>query len=208
MADPKNGGPSKFDKAVARATGQEVAGSDSNAPEIGNVSGPGMVSKVTQEQIDAMVNSGKYEFAPQIHKLEEGDMIAGILEGNGPPAEFERLNPVTKELEINTVQTWIIASPSGDLRLSILSSVQLDSKLPPLVGGMVQIIRGKDINTKNGQRVTNYLVAAPKLEGGKRRSWATKPALPAASTETKALPEGSQVIEAPATQPAAATVRA
>lgn len=166
----------KFKNAVTRATG-EPAADGSNAPTIRTPEMSAMVSQVSKEDLAAIINDSSLEFAPQILKLEEGDMVHGVLEGNGPTAEFQNLNPLTKEVTTSQVQTWIIASIGGGQRVSILSSAQLDRKLAPFVGGEVKIVRGKDINTNNGQRVTEYLVAGPKLANGQRRSWATKPVL-------------------------------
>jgi len=60
---------------------------------------------------------------------------------------------------------------------------------------MVKIVRGKDINTSNGQRVTDYLVAGPKLPNGQSRSWSVqKPHAPHvidATSQPAALPAGN-----------------
>ncbi len=154
-----------------------------------------MLYKPSQAEIDAMMGDASLEFAPQVHKLEEGDMIIGVLEGEGPEAEFTQMDPVTKEQVTRTVKTWIIAAPDGGIRLSLLSSVQLDKKLPPFIGGMVKVVRGKDMKTNNGIfRVTNYMVAGPKLPGGKSRSWVRPHVIDATSTDAGnagALPPGA-----------------
>jgi hypothetical protein len=190
MANPKD--TSKWDKATARVTG-EGAQPESNAP---GVPASVMISKADDATIAEMLKDPSMEFAPQVHKLSEGDMITGILEGNGPDAELENLDRVTKEVRTSIVKTWIIASADGGQRVSILSTAQLERKLPPFVGGLVKIVRGKDINTNNGQRVTDYLVGGPKREDGTRRSWAMKPVLDVPATEKQnALPAGNQVAE-------------
>lgn len=180
------GGSKKWDAAVGRATGQTDAPA-SNAPAVPTT----MIGKITDEEMAALLNDQSLEFAPQVYKLEEGDKIEGILEGNGPDAELEQIDRATKEVKINVVKTWIIAAPNGGQRVSILSSVQLDRKLPPFVGGMVKIVRGKQIETNNGQRVNDFLVCGPKREDGQRRSWATKPVLDVPST-VNALPPGAE----------------
>lgn len=185
-ADAKNGGGSKkWDAAVNRATG---AG-DAPASDAPSMPVSPMISKVSQDDINKLTSDPSLEFAPQVHKLEEGDMVEGVLEGNGPDAELEQVDRATREVKTNIVKTWIIAHPSGGQRISILSSAQLDRKLPPFIGSIVKIVRGKDIETRNGQRVTDYLVAGPKREDGQRRSWAMKPVLDVPST-AGALPAG------------------
>lgn len=187
---------SKFNDAVERATGVAPEGT---APTVSVGGSDALITKFSPDDLAKMATSGEWEFAPQLKALEEGDMIAGILEGNGPEAEFEHMDKVTGEVTVNRVQTWIIASPDGTQRASILSSAQLDRKLAPFVGGPVRIVRGKDIKTSNGHRVTDYLVAGPKMADGKRRQWAS---LPAAAAPVQAQ------IAAPAngvTEPAAAS---
>ena len=72
----------------------------------------------------------------------------------------------------NHVNTWIICHPNGSIRMSILSSVQLDKKLKPFIGSLVKIHRGKEVKTGTaGRKVTEYTVCGPKLANGKRRSW-------------------------------------
>lgn len=180
-------GPSKFDKAVTRATNPGAE----TAPTIPIKNIGDFITKNTDQKIvEQIVNDPALETAPQLYTMEQGDLIEGWLEGNGPEAEFERTNHGV--VETNTVQTWIVASPDRRKRISILSSAQLDRKLPPFVGGMIKIVRGKDLPTNSGQRVTDYLVAGPKMPDGTQRNWATKPVLEAASTEhQKALPEAA-----------------
>lgn len=172
----KNGnGGGKWDKATARARGESETISESDVGSAAPVlvdSHPLISKGTTTEDLQKLRANKELEWAPQVYKLEEGDRITGILEGNGPVAELEKFDKVTKENIVQRVNTWIIASPDGSERVSILSSVQLDRKLPPFVGGEVTIIRGKDLPTGNGQRVTDYAVAGPKLPDGKRRQFA------------------------------------
>jgi len=164
----------KFNKAVDRATGNGKAESGGDMEKTPNVSGPAMIVEMTAAEIAALASREDLDFAPQVRKLELFEKVEGMLEGNGPDAELERIDPASKEVTTNLVKTWIISA--GGQRISILSSAQLDRKLPPFVGGHVVIVRGKDIDTKSGGRVTDYLVAGPKLADGKMRTWATKPA--------------------------------
>jgi hypothetical protein len=181
-----NGSGSKYDKAVDRAT--HGPGADAAVVPVKNMDA--FITKgVTDEQMKAILDDPALEFAPQIYKLEQGEMVAGVLEGNGPSAEFEH-DAGHGVMETNEVKTWIIASQDGRQRISILSSVQLDRKLPPFVGGFVKIVRGKDINIAGARRVTDYMVAGTKV-AGKIRNWSSTPAIEAHATETKQLPEGT-----------------
>ena len=205
MADPIKNDPTttksgKWAGAVAKATGTELATTDtSKGVDLMAMMGGGKAGdlvkkhedkKEGQAVIDQLTNSGEWEFAPQLFKMEEGDEVSGILEGNGPPAEFERVDRTTGEVTTNIVQTWIIASVDGTRRISVLSTVQLDRKLPPYLGGPVKIFRGKDQNISDGRRVTDYLVAGPKLPNGARRTWATRPVIE--TTEAPQLPAGHE----------------
>jgi len=176
MADPvnPNSKSTKYNNVVAKATGNAPEDA-SNAPQIVTAAA-GMIRKVTQEDIQSIVTDKTMEFAPQLLKLEEGDMLEGILEGNGPEAELEQVDKATKQVKTNIVKTWIVRDANGGQRASILGGAQLDRKLPPFVGGMVKIVRGQDIETKGGFRVTEYLVAGPRVDG-QTRSWAMKPVL-------------------------------
>ncbi len=173
----------KYNKAVAKATGAEPT----HAPDAIRDQAPmppgvqGMISSADPDTIAQLMQNNDLEFAPQVLSLEEGQRVDGILEGNGPQAEV--MDPVDKTTRL--VDTWIIAHPLGTARVSILTSAQLERKLPPFIGSPVTIIRGKDIKATSGRRVADYMVAGPKRADGVRRSWAT---LPAGSTQA-ALPE-------------------
>ncbi len=158
----------KYEEAVRRATGGQSEESTSS----GRVTNP-MISEFQDGELAEMLSNGEWEFAPQVMSLEEGQKVEGILEGNGPMAEIRDRDTG----EVKEVATWIIASKDGTQRVSILSSAQLDKKLPPFIGGLVKIVRGKDIKISNGHRCTEYLVGGPKLANGQRRSWVAKPVL-------------------------------
>jgi len=179
----------KFDRAVDRARGNGAKDT-----EMAPVTPPSaLVGKATETDVAEML-SGKYEVAPQIASLEEGDKIEGILEGEGPMAEVN--DPTTGE--VREIRTWIIANASGTARVSILTSAQLERKLPPFVGGFVKIVRGKDIKTNGGRRVADYLVGGERLPDGKKRTWARPPMIDA-TAEAKQLPAGTP--ETAAAQP-------
>lgn len=190
---------SKYQKAVDKVQG--TGASENNAPTIPIKHQDAFItSDVDQKMVDAVSQDESLETAPELYTMKEGDMVVGILEGHGPDAEFERVEKGTGIVSTSTVKTWIIASQDRRKRISILSSAQLDRKMAPFTGGLVKVIRGKDVPTNNGQRVTNYLVAGPKLEAGQTRNWATKPQIEATGVEVKQLPAGdAPANHAPAT---------
>lgn len=165
--------PSKFDKTVNQVRNKEAgAPAESDAPMVPLPKGASvMLMKPSQDDIASFMSDDTMEFAPQVHSLEEGECIQGILEGKGPSTTFTQEDPFTKQQVTREVDTWIVASPNGGMRLSILSSVQLDRKLPPCVGAFVRIYRGKDKKTLKGHRVTDYMVSVKKTSDGKPRSW-------------------------------------
>ncbi len=173
---------SKYDSAVNRATGKVTETTTETGITVPlHEDAKTMLLKPSQEQIDAMMSDTSLEFAPQVHSLEDGELITGILEGNGPSTTFTTKDNATGIEITREVDTWIIRHPLSGLRLSILSSVQLDTKLPPFVGGTVSIFRGKDVKTSKGFRVTNYTVAGPKRADGTIRSWVRSKIIDAAS---------------------------
>jgi hypothetical protein len=160
-----------IDKARNKETGQEM--------EVSSAVPPGAEAMVKTfkhndelaQHVAADLATGNYEAAPQLFSLEEGQMIEGILEGNGPVAEFTKVNKDTGEVTTNEVKTWIIADKTKSLRVSILSSAQLDRKLLGFIGCPVKIARGKDKNIGDGKRMTEYMVWGPRLSGGAKRQW-------------------------------------
>lgn len=182
----------KFNKAVTRATG---AGNEIDAPTVPLTADVAAMVKATAPgSIAERLSTGKYEAAPQLFKLEPGQEISGVLEGHGPDAEFEHLDKVTGVVTTSTVKTWIIADPSGAVRVSVLSSAQLDKKMNGFIGGPITIARGQDVNISGGRRMTEYIVFGPKIEG-KRRQWFdvddTERAIMEARTQ-HALPAGHE----------------
>ena len=173
---------SKYDKAVEKATGLKPE----HAPDavidrpVMTKGAQAMIAPASQQDIADLMSDPTLEFAPQALSLEEGQMISGVLEGEGPMAEVT--DPTTKE--VRDVPTWVIRSHDGNARVSILTSAQLEKKLPPFIGHPVKIIRGKDLKTGTGRRVTDYLVCGPKLANGKQRSFASP-------LSSRALPEST-----------------
>ena len=163
-----NGNDSKYAKAVNEARAKEAEEAAGHEPEAAMAVLPkeaqAMVLKPSQQDINEMMADEEMEFAPQVKKIEEGEMIVGILEGIRPPVRdatptHPQGRPVT-----NHVNTWIICHPNGSIWMSILSSVQLDKKLKPFIGSLVKIHRGKEVKTGTaGRRVTEYTVCGPKL---------------------------------------------
>ena len=93
--------------------------------------------------------------------LESGQMIRGRIESEGIATLEDENTKLPKE-----VRTWQIAlvdaqdRPSG-VRVSILSSAQLDREIPPVFrsGNVCIICRGGEINIKGGKkRMTEYFV--------------------------------------------------
>ena len=174
MANEKtNGnGKSKYEQTINKATGATGDGGVVEDAALLPKEAQAMFSVPSDAEIQSMLNDPGLEFAPQIKKLAEGEMVQGFLEGYGPVAVLEKVDRMTKEVKQQHVNTWIIASPNRSMRVSILSSVQLERKLAPFIGGMVKIIRGKEQETQGGNRVTDYLVSGPKLIDGKFRTFA------------------------------------
>lgn len=164
----------KYDQAVARATGTNAAASG-EAGEIVTTPPKGAEALVKTFHPDALLaefgkdmSSGKFEAAPQILSLQKGQMVEGVLEGNGPVAEFKDEDTG----EVTYVQTWVIKDPTGAMRVSILSSAQLDRKLLGFIGHYVKIARGEDVPVKGTKkRMTEYMVWGPKLPNGAQRQW-------------------------------------
>lgn len=158
-----------------------------------------MLSRPSQEQIHAMLGRSDLEFAPQVYSLKAGDQITGILEGHGPSTTFTQIDPIARTEVSREVDTWILRHPVSGYRLSILSSVQLDKKLPPFMPAdgfecEVTIFRGEDQKTSKNFRVTDYTVAGTKRPDGKRRSWVQAKVIQVEGRE-------SRTIDGPATAP-------
>lgn len=148
----------KFDKTVARVSG--------DAPPIAAPEGFGaLVGASTIDELQREMVEKGWECSPMLYTIAEGTYVLGILEGEGPPAEFTD----TRTGEVREVKTWILRAPDVGFRISILSSAQLDRKLPPFVGGLVKIYRGAPVKLKGSAgHVTDYLVTGPKRSAGPR----------------------------------------
>jgi hypothetical protein len=128
----------------------------------------GMIGKSSPDEVAKDVSSGKYEFAPIIVKLVQGMYLTGVLEGSGGVVELERIDrdPHTKEIKVivTEVNTWVIRDPKTGLRLSFLSAKQLETKLPPFVGGLVKIYVGPMLESSKGTRYRDFRVGGEKLD--------------------------------------------
>ena len=176
-----NESQSKYDKAVNKARAKEngaVVDEVALAPTTGNQAlalpeMPGgaqsMVAPFNEVTFIDEMRANGWDCAPQIVELKAGFVYHGILEGNGPDAELT--DAMTREMKV--IQTWILRDKDSGVRISFLSSAQLDRKLPGFVGGEVKIARGSDRNIGGGKRLTEYFVGGPKSESG-FRTWATK----------------------------------
>lgn len=179
-------GAKSYDKTVAAATGggADDGGGVELVPRTGDAAA--MVETVSPDDIARLLAREDIEWAPQVYTMKKYEKVEGFLEGNGPEAEITSVDRATKEVKTSIVKTWIVRSPDGSKRISILSTAQLDRKLPPFINdpGGVIIVRGEETDTRNGYRVTDYLVGGAKLKGGALRSFAfavpAQAALPAA----------------------------
>lgn len=195
----------KFNKAVERATGA-AAGSTGDDVKGGALAqmpteAASLFSAWTPEDMQAKASSGEYEFAPQLAAIKRGQQITALLEGEGPGNDFVD----EKTGEVRHVKSWIMVEPRSGIRISILSSSQLDKKLPPFVGTVVTVARAiEDIELKGGHRCADYMVCGPKLPSGKARVFSMLPEKPAQN----ALPAGEviEATQAPATGSNGATV--
>lgn len=192
MADPKTPTPTtsiskKYADTVNKATGAAADNGDDikgGAMVISEASA--MFVPFSYEEMQAKARSGAFEFAPQMGQIKRGQQITAYLDGEGPGNDFEN----EKTHEVRHVKSWILSDPNSGLRISILSSAQLDKKLPPFVGSLVTIARAaEDIELKGGFRCADYMVFGPKLEKPRTFSTPTQHVLPA----------GSDVIDVPAT---------
>jgi len=168
--------------------GQALVVESENGKAVLATIGGEMTKKFDARALAERVASGKRSCAPQIWSIPEGDSLCGILEGNGPEQELAK--PGTGE--VHAVQTWILRGVESGLRVSILSSVQLDRKLPPLVGRYVEISRGPERKTNSGGRYTEYIVEYD-CDGLSPVDWASKPklALTAGGVEVIDVPVAS-----------------
>lgn len=201
MSTPNKPGNQSARNAVANASGSEsmtVTRDDVSEVSLPKGSEAMLTRDMSSQDFNAFLNDGDSEFAPQILSLEPGMKIEGILEGYGKPTEFTTKDPATGNDVTRTVNTFIVKALSGNMRVSILSSVQLDAKLPPFIGDRVAIARGQDIKSRSNAafRIANYVVKGPPVSGKNRAEmWASK-ALPKPVIDIPALTAGSAA-EAP-----------
>jgi len=183
-------------KAVANASGGEAQTITRDDADVTLQKGSEtMLSQMSPADIAEFMNDDKSEFAPQIKSLEPGDRIVGILEGYGPDTDFTQKDPATGKDVTRTVHTWILKARHGNMRLSILSSVQLDAKLPPFIGDEVSIVRGPDVKSRSNAafRVANYMVKGPPVVNKDRSAMWARRELPKGviDVSTNQLTEGA-----------------
>lgn len=193
MSDNKNGNESKkYSQTMAKAG---VGGASGEETTLLTKDEAEWISPMSDDEFAKMMADGDFEHAPRNAKLDEGQKIFGFLEGNGPEAEFERDDGSTQ-----IVKTWIFRHPVKGIRMSILSSVQLDKMLPPFIGSKVYVRRGKSVNIGGSKRMTEYYVWGewekdPVTNARKPRTWAeTSPVIDARGIESapqrRSLPSG------------------
>lgn len=188
----ENSKSQKFNNAVARATGTEVA----QAPTPSVVVPPGLESIIgtfTPDEVNLAMSSGKLEWAPRAIALEEGMRIRGVLEGRGGDVDLEQVDRIQGTVTIRQVSTWVVREPKSGVRVSFLTSTQLEDKLPPFIGGNVDIYVGGLIESSKGggRRYRDFLVGGDKLPNGQQRTWAKQLAAPVVETPA-ALPAGAE----------------
>lgn len=177
----------KYDAAVAKARGEEpaaVAVQPQKEPThtelaIGEVPAGALVpAKEAMLLFQARVKAGTHEQAPQLATIPVGQtLLDWKLEGNGPVAEFTEIDQKTGVVEVQRVKTWVLSKDG--VRISILSSTQLDTKLPAFVGEVVSITRGEDKKRTSGPGTySDFLVIGETRADGTARDWSKKPTVP------------------------------
>lgn len=119
----------------------------------------GMTQTFSVDDLIALARSGEVEVAERIIEIKEGMMIKGQLTGPGVPAEvLDQQSGLPRK-----VNTWRMTLESG-VRVSFLSSAQLDRMLPEFVGrkGITTIARGGEVKTKRNRNMAEFYVFGPK----------------------------------------------
>jgi len=197
MGDPENKmtRTTKYQAAVNKARGEagdaghEAQGNGALVVPVIPEGYGGMIGTYTPEALAERMQSGQLEWAPRVLKLEEGMFIRAYLEGRGGDVEMENVDRVRGTVEVKLVSTWIIRDMSSGLRASFLTAAQLEDKLPPYIGGMVEIYVGGMIESKRGHRYRDFMVGGDKLAGGATRTFAR--ALPAPTIDVAANENGA-----------------
>lgn len=165
---PPNVTNAKYEAAIARARGQQSQELVPAASELPRelaipLGAQDLIRGYTAADLAVDMAKNDFEWAPQVLKLEEGMLIDGILEGSGGAVELESIDRATMSVSTKEVGTWIVRHPVTGYRISFLSTVQLDNKLPPYVGGRVKIYVGPMLDSSKGHRYRDFRV------GGERR---------------------------------------
>lgn len=90
--------------------------------------------------------------APDVLKLEQGQRIRGILEGNGQIISMTDAAGDPKD-----IPTWRITTIAGD-RYDLMSASNLDKNLPELVGHEVGIAFMGQSTTRKGMKVNDFKI--------------------------------------------------
>lgn len=145
----------EWDKAVARARGQEIT--------VDALANPSSLvidkQRNLQDLLDA-VSRGEAEIAEFFVTLEPGQSFDAQLLFEG----LTELEDLAHKGTMRTMATWHFAHPNG-LRFSIVGSAQLDRGLRPLLGrrGLTFVKNtGKSTKkTKSGFTMTEYTIIGP-----------------------------------------------
>lgn len=159
----------KLDTAIARARSANADAAPVDEVSLTTIGADQIQASIQAfdaSALAALVAAGVVEAAPQLLTLTAGQMITGLVDTTGT-TELEDENTRLPK----TIATWQISlvdpvtlAPNG-LRVSILSSAQLDRMLPPHLGTgrPVIIARGGEIAIKGGKRrMSEYFVGAYK----------------------------------------------
>jgi hypothetical protein len=182
MAEPQNPNvtkSTKFAAAVANATGRTMEVAEETQAlivlppkeQIAKLIPVGfgeIMQPFTADELALDMAKGELEWAPRILPMIEGAVIAGILEGRGPDVELDEIDKVTRTVSTKKIGSWIVRHPRTGLRASFLTAAQLETKLPPFVGGLVKIYVGQMLESKKGHRYRDYLVGGEKRADGPR----------------------------------------
>jgi hypothetical protein len=88
----------------------------------------------------------------EVVSLDPGDAITGKLIGHGDIVDFTDVDGEEKELP-----TWDFQVATG-LIVGVISSAQLEKRLPALKGKVIEVIRGGQKDTKKGRRVNTFTI--------------------------------------------------
>lgn len=123
------------------------------APKAGDDDLPEGVEVVTGNMLDQLSREFECE---RLVVLKEGQMLRGVLLGNGPEAELTSIDGQPR-----AVATWRIRINERAIA-RVLGGYQLDRELPELIGQPVCIMFRAQVKTNGGKRVNDMVVFKPK----------------------------------------------